>query len=146
MIAVDTNIFVYAFRPEAPRHARANEVLQELLESGRPWCLPWSVIHEFLAVVTQPRIWRVPATTSQGIAAVHAWGSAPGARLLAEGPGYGKLLNQVLDGDDVRGSRVFDARIVATCLLHGVRELWSADRDFSRYPQLTTRNPLLDPV
>lgn len=144
MIAVDTNILVYAFRPEAPRHARANEVLGQLLESGRPWCLPWSVIHEFLAVVTQPKIWRSPASTSQGLAAVVVWSSAPGARLVAEGPGYREVLEGLLTGDDVRGSRLFDARIVATCLLHGVRELWSADRDFSRFPQVSTRNPLLE--
>jgi uncharacterized protein len=143
MIALDTNILVYAFRPEAARHERANQVLKELLESGRPWCLPWSVAHEFLAVVTQPRIWRTPASPSQGLAALRAWRAAPGARLLAEGPAYAELLEGLLDGDDVRGSRVFDARIVATCLLHGVRELWSADRDLSRFPQLRTRNPLV---
>ena len=39
---------------------------------------------------------------------------------------------------------VHDARIAALCLSHGVRELWSADRDFSRFPALRTRNPLVE--
>jgi predicted nucleic acid-binding protein len=38
---------------------------------------------------------------------------------------------------------VHDARIAALCLQHGVRELWSADRDFNRFPALRTRNPLV---
>lgn len=143
MIALDTNVLVYAFRPDAPRHADANEALRGLLERGRPWALPWSVVHEFVAVVTQPRIWREPATTSLALAAVDSWLRAPGARLLAEGPGYREHLGAVLAGDDVRGSRVFDARIAATCLSHGIDELWSADRDLSRFPMLSVRNPLV---
>lgn len=143
MIALDTNLLVYAFRPDAARHVEANEALRGLLEGGRAWALPWSVVHEFVAVVTQPRIWREPATTSLALAAVDTWLGAPGARLIAEGPAYREHLDAVLSGDDVRGSRVFDARIAATCLSHGVDELWSADRDLSRFPMLRVRNPLV---
>ena len=38
-----------------------------------------------------------------------------------------------------------DARIAALCLSHGVSELWSADRDFSRFPDIAVRNPLVPP-
>jgi predicted nucleic acid-binding protein len=41
------------------------------------------------------------------------------------------------------GPRIHDARIAALCLHHGVRELWTADRDFSLFPSLKTRNPLI---
>jgi toxin-antitoxin system PIN domain toxin len=143
LIALDTNLLVYAFRPDVHRHDEANEALRGLLEGSRAWALPWSVVHEFIAVVTQPRIWREPATTSQALAAIDGWLRAPGARLLAEGPAYREHLDTILAGDDVRGGRVFDARIAATCLSHGVDELWSADRDLSRFPMLRVRNPLV---
>ncbi len=143
MIAVDTNILVYAYRPEAPRHAAANRCLARLLEAGDPWGLPWSVAHEFVAVVTQPRIWREPARPTQALQALEVWASAPGARLLTEGPAHLDALGALLEGDDVRGSRVFDARIAATCLAHGIDELWAADRDFTRFPSIRVRNPLL---
>ena len=42
------------------------------------------------------------------------------------------------------GPRIHDARIAALCLHHGVRELWTADRDFSAFPKLKTRNPLVN--
>jgi len=34
-------------------------------------------------------------------------------------------------------------RIATICLLHGIDELWTADRDFGRFPQLNARNPLI---
>ena len=41
---------------------------------------------------------------------------------------------------------VHDARVAALCIAHGVTELWTADRDFGRFPDLVTRNPLQDRV
>ena len=143
MIALDTNVLIAAFQPEAPRHAAADGALRGLLEDGAPWGLPWSAAHEFLAVVTQPKIWVRPASMSRGLAALDNWSAAPGCRMLAERPGYRQRLGELLAGGDVRGSRIFDARIAATCLVHGVDELWSVDRDFSRFPALRVRNPLL---
>jgi predicted nucleic acid-binding protein len=43
----------------------------------------------------------------------------------------------------VVGPRIHDARIAALCIQHGVDEIWTADRDFSRFPGIKTRNPLL---
>lgn len=143
MIALDTNVLVSAFQPEALRHRAADTALRRLLEGGQPWGLPWSVAHEFLAVVTQPRIWVQPASTSRGLSALDNWMGAPGCRLLTEGRGYRRRLGELLAGDDVRGSRIFDARIAATCLVHGVDEIWTADRDFSRFGALRVHNPLL---
>jgi len=43
----------------------------------------------------------------------------------------------------VSGPQIHDTRIAALCLANGVRELWTADRDSTRYPSLKIRNPLL---
>jgi predicted nucleic acid-binding protein len=53
------------------------------------------------------------------------------------------VLARLLANGQVTGARVHDARIAALCLAHGVSELWSADRDFTRFPELKTRNPLV---
>ena len=52
-------------------------------------------------------------------------------------------MRELIERGSVAGPRVHDARIAAVCILHGVRELWSADRDFSRFPDLKVRNPLI---
>ena len=69
--------------------------------------------------------------------------NSAGFHWLAEGPGYFEMLRKVAVPAKVQGGRIRDARIAALCLHHGVRELWSADRDFSAFPQLKVRNPLV---
>ncbi len=107
------------------------------------WGLPWIVAGEFYAVLTNARLWRVPQVDG-AIAALSAWIATPGAQLLSEPPGHWQQLRQLLARAQPKGSMVHDARIAAVCLAAGVSELWSVDRDFSWYPQLRVRNPLID--
>ena len=69
--------------------------------------------------------------------------SSPQLHLLAESPGYFDKLCDRAVAAKLFGPRIRDARIAALCLHHGVGELWSADRDFSAFPQLKVRNPLV---
>ncbi len=55
----------------------------------------------------------------------------------------GRLESGLLLGGLIVGPRVHDARIVGLCQEHGVSELWTADRDFSRLPGITVLNPLI---
>ncbi len=143
MIAVDTNVLVYAYRPDVPEHDAARAAVARLLDGGTAWAIPWTVAYEFLSVVTQPRIWRQPASPREAFGALVAWSEHGGAVLLAEAAGHREILSGLLDVAAVRGSRVFDARVAATCLEHGIRELWSVDRDFGRFGALKVVNPLL---
>ena len=101
-------------------------------------------MHEFLAVVTHPRIYAPPTPRALAFAAIKAWLESTGSHLLHEGPGYLDKLEKLCAQGKVAGGRIHDARIAAICLNHRVRELWTADRDFSIFPELKTRNPLLD--
>jgi toxin-antitoxin system PIN domain toxin len=145
VIAVDTNILVHAHREDSDWHEKARELVTELAESGAPWAIPWPCVHEFIAVVTHPRIWRPPTPLRIACDAVEAWRAAPGLVVLAETEGYWERLRPSLEGARIAGPRVHDARIASLCLLHGVKELWSADRDFHAFPALKVRNPLIAP-
>ena len=142
MIAVDTNILVYAHRSDSPFHSAAAEQVKRLAEARAPWALPWPCLHEFFSIVTHPRIYQPPSTANQAIAQIDAWLSSPSVVLLSEADTYWPTLRQMLEDGKVAGPMVHDGRIAALCKNSGVRELWSADRDFSRFPALTTRNPL----
>lgn len=144
MIAVDTNILVYAHRRDSDWHAVAAEVVRGLAEARDAWAIPWPCIHEFLAVVTHPRIYDPPSEMAAALDQVAAWLESPSLALLPEGPGYADHLANMLVASRVRGARVHDARIAALCVYHGVRELWSADRDFSRFSGPAVRNPLVE--
>jgi hypothetical protein len=144
VIAVDTNILIYAHREESEWHPSAFARIRVLAEAKAPWAIPWPCIHEFVAIVTHPSIFSPPTPLSAAIAQVAAWLESPSVVLLSESTGYWTTLGQVLKAGKISGPQVHDARIASLCLQHGVSELWSADRDFNRFPALSVRNPLLD--
>ena len=143
MIAVDTNVLVYAHREDSPWHPQAYARLQELAEGRAVWALPWPCVHEFLAIVTHPRIYAPPTPLALALDQVEAWLESPGLVVLAESENYWPELRQMLIAGLVAGPQVHDARVAALCRLHGVRELWTVDRDFSRFPGLKVKNPLV---
>jgi toxin-antitoxin system PIN domain toxin len=143
MIAVDTNLLVYAHREDSAWHGDAEQVLVELAEGSAPWAIPWPCVHEFLAIVTHPRIYAPPTPLARAMDQVEAWRESPTLVLLAESEAYWPHLRAFLQAGRVVGPKIHDARVAALCRLHGVRELWSADRDFGRFHGLRVRNPLV---
>lgn len=144
MIALDSNILVHAHRADSPWHDSASACVRRLAEGRAAWAIPWPCVHEFLNIVTHPRVYRPPSTLAQALDQVDAWIESPSLVLLHEGDGYWPVLRPLLERGRIVGPRVHDARIAAICSLHGVRELWTADRDFSSLPAVTIRNPLIE--
>ncbi len=144
MIAVDTNILVYSHREDSAFFKPAEEVVRTLAEAGKDWAIPWPCIHEFVAIVTHPHIYRPPTPLERACTQVRAWIESPHLHCIGEIEAvYWPVLESLLQNGSIAGPKVHDARIAAVCLCHGIDELWTADRDFSRFPGLTVRNPLV---
>lgn len=143
MIAIDSNLLVYAHREDSPWHSAAYACLVKLAEGRAPWAIPWPCLHEFLAIVTHPRIYDPPTPLDNAIDQVEAWLESPSLVLLAELEGYWTVVCSLLRAGHASGPRVHDARVAALCLQHGASELWTVDRDFSRFSGLKFRNPLV---
>ena len=143
MIAVDTNILVYAHREDSRWHDIALARIANLAEGKSPWAIPWPCVHEFLAIVTHPRIYAPPTPLAGAIDQIEAWFESPSLVVLAETEGYWPELRSALEHGRISGPQVHDARVAALCTDYGVRELWSADRDFGRFPHLNVVNPLV---
>jgi uncharacterized protein len=142
MLAVDTNVLVYAHRREATEHAVALAKMRQLVAEPDAWAIPWPCIYEFFSVVTNPKIWKAKASTpAQAWAQLDAWTAAPNLRLLSETEGFLPVLERLVSNPRVRGPIVHDARVAALCLAHGVEALLSRDRDFSLFPELVMINP-----
>ena len=143
MIAVDTNLLVYAHRRDSSFHDAARNTIEVLAEGKAAWAIPWPCVHEFLAVVTHPRIFSPPSTMEQAAEQVDAWLESPSSVLLGEAPDHWAILRRQLLAGAITGPKVHDGRIAAICVANGVRELLSSDRDFSRFPELEVVNPLV---
>ncbi|HEX6017451.1 MAG TPA: TA system VapC family ribonuclease toxin [Burkholderiaceae bacterium] len=143
MIAVDTNLLVYAHRVDAEFHAEALARITALAESTAAWAIPWPCLHEFYAIVTHRRIYAPPTPPARALDQIAAWLESPSLVLLAESAGHWSTLKALLASARIQGSLVHDARIAALCLQHGVTTLWTADRDFARFAPLQAVNPLV---
>lgn len=143
MIAVDTNILVYAHRADTEWHAAAASAVRTLAEGRAAWVIPWPCVHEFLSIVSNPKVFKHPTPPEAAVDQISAWIESPGLSLLSEGAGYWNALAPLILRAKVRGGAVHDARIAAICLENGISELWTADRDFSRFAELKARNPLV---
>lgn len=142
MIAIDTNILVYAHREDSDFHEEALKAVLALAEGSRLWGIPWPCVHEFISIVTHPSIYSPPTPLKTALDAMEVWLESPFCRMIGEGQGYFQRLRELAEGGKVRGPMIHDARIAAICLHNGVTELWTADRDFSRFKPLKTVNPL----
>jgi predicted nucleic acid-binding protein len=117
--------------------------LSDLAEAGSPWAIPWPCIHEFLSVVTSPRVFQKPTPLTHALDQVEAWMQSPLLHLIGEGPTHWKRLRSTLEAGNIVGAKVHDARIHAICADQGAAVLWSADRDFNRFQGLRVLNPLI---
>jgi uncharacterized protein len=143
VIAVDTNILVYAHNSACAFHEQAYSCMQTLAEGSKPWGIPVGCLHEFLAVVTNPKIFSPPSSTAEALSQIEAWLESPQASLLHSGVEHWSTLAAISRAGKLAGGQFHDARIAATCIENGVSVLWSADRDFSRFKLLKTTNPLI---
>jgi toxin-antitoxin system PIN domain toxin len=139
MIAVDTNILIYAHRAEFPEHVAARKLLAGLAEGSELWALPVFCLGEFLRVVTHPAILKPPSDLPVAKRSLEALLDSPSVRVLSPGDRFPPLLLQTVADARATGNLVFDAQIVAVCRENGVETIWSNDRDLLRFPGVKAR-------
>jgi len=140
MIAIDTNLLVYAHRSRTPEHARARKAL-ERASAAQGWGFAAASLTEYWAIATHPSSDGRPSTANQAGAFIRALVQA-GAQIWLPGPGFGDRLMQLATDLDVFGARVFDLQIALVAFEGGATELWTHDARFVRIPGLRTHDPL----
>ena len=137
MIAVDTNVLVYAHRKDTDRHVQAFSWLKTLAEGDIPWALPVFCLGEFLRVVTHRSIFPGPSTPTQAMDAIDSILESPSVRVLNPSGSYCHLLRSAILEGNVKGNLVFDAQIAALCRENGIKHLLTEDQDFTRFSMLS---------
>ncbi|MDA0989834.1 MAG: PIN domain-containing protein [Verrucomicrobia bacterium] len=135
MIALDTNILIYAHRGGAARHRAAQAYIQRAADAGA-WGLASPVVAEFWSQVTHPRF-PGGASTSQQAAAFLDSIVAAGARVLLPRPAFAASLIRDAADLGVSGVRIFDLQIALIAVGGGATELWTYDARFTDVPGLS---------
>ena len=141
MIAVDTNILVYAARPETPWHRQAVKLLASFAEQGDTWAIPWPCAYEFMRVVTHAKVFSPPSTLEETLASLEQLRESPSLIMLGDGRGHFRHMIGTIRESGATGNLCHDAHIAALCVEHGVSEFYTMDRDFSRFPGLKITRP-----
>ena len=141
MIAIDTNLLVYAHRERTPQHRLARKALELASAGSRGWGMAAAVLPEFWSVVTHPASEGRPSNPSQAAAFVRALTDA-GAVIWLPGPGFGERLLQIACDLTVSGPRIFDLQIALAAFEGGATELWTHDAAFVTVPGLRVSDPL----
>jgi toxin-antitoxin system PIN domain toxin len=141
MIAVDTNLLVYAHRSGLPEHRRAQRALEKACGNPKGWAIPTFCAAEFWAVVTHPSGSPRPskAAEAQGFLAELC---AAGAKVLYPRDGFMERLTGLASDLKIEGHRIFDLQIALVSFEGGASEIWTHDRHFASLPGLPARDPL----
>lgn len=143
MIALDTNLLVYAHRARTPEHARARKAIERAAGDPSGWGMAAVSVAEFWAVATHPASEGKPSTPKQAAAYI-AELIAAGAQVWLPGSGFGERLLQVAADLNVVGPRIFDLQIALSVFEGGATELWTHDAKFVKIPGLRLHDPLRD--
>jgi predicted nucleic acid-binding protein len=142
MIALDTSVLAFAVNRFAPEHARAAQVVDELANGDVPWNVPWSVMHEFLRLVTHPHAAARALRSSDAWAFAGELIASPSVRLLSPTARHALVLVEVLGMSGQASGLPLGLETAVLLREHGIRELLSCDRGMRRYPFLSVRNPV----
>ncbi len=141
MIAIDTNLLVYAHRSRTAEHPRARKAIERAAADEAGWGIAGASVTEFWAIATHPASAGRPSTPDQAAAFVRALVRA-GAQIWLPGPGFADRLLQLAADLEVVGARVFDLQIALAVFEGGATDLWTHDRRFVKIPGLRLHDPL----
>jgi uncharacterized protein len=139
---VDPNLLLYASDEDSPHHEAARKRLHELAAGPVLLYLFWPVVMAYLRIATHPRIFDRPMEPAQARANIASLLGRRHVRCPGEDAGFWTVYEQTVSDDTIRGNLVPDSHLVALMRQHGVRTIWTADRDFRRFNGITPRDPL----
>ena len=141
MIVVDANLLIYSYDSDSPHHKKSRAWVEQTFSSAEPVGLPWQTVTAFLRVITNRKLPGSRLTVEQAAQPVDEWLAQPNVRMLAPGDEHWSELKRMMVEGRASGPLVSVAELVALTVEHaGV--LYSADRDFARFPGLRWKNPL----
>ncbi|MBI2678197.1 MAG: PIN domain-containing protein [Candidatus Koribacter versatilis] len=141
MILVDANILLYAYDPGARHHEAARRWLAHAFTDEPSVGLPWPMIHAFLRISTNPRLYEAPYSTAEAAGIVAGWLALQNVRAVVAGDRHWEILAGLVAATGVRGPAITDAALAALAIEHAAI-LYSTDRDFARFPGLKWKDPL----
>jgi toxin-antitoxin system PIN domain toxin len=137
----DVNVLLYASDGSSSHHGAASTFLSDCAARGEIVCLGWPTVMNYLRIATHPAIFRQPLGHAEALRNVERLLALPHVRMLSEEDGFLDLYRDTAGSVPVRGNLVPDAHLATLLRQHGVRILYTNDRDFRKFDFLEVVNP-----
>lgn len=132
MLMPDVNVLVYAHREESLHHDRYATWLIDLAGGPEPFAVSEFTLHDFLRVVTNPRIFVPPTSMVDAFQFIDNLVSRSICSLIRPGPNHWSIFRRLCETGTVKGKLVADAVHAALAIESGC-EWVTADTDFARF-------------
>jgi uncharacterized protein len=139
--SLDVNVLLYASDRSSDRHVRARRFVATCAAGPEILCLAWPTLMSYLRIATHPRIFSAPLTPDEALGNVLALIELPHVRAVSELDGFLDAYKHVAGEIPVRGNLVPDAHVAGILFQHGVRTVYTNDRDFRKFQSLDVRDP-----
>lgn len=134
VLAVDTNILVYAADSDSPFHAQSRAWLERQRSRADGWYTTWGILYEFLRVTTHQRVMKNPWNAAQAWSFISALLASPGLSLLVPTGRHADVAAQTIkEYPHVAGNLFHDAHTAILMREHGIRRICTRDTDFHRF-------------
>ena len=140
--AFDVNILLYASDSSSPYFERARSFIESCITQKEIFTVAWPTVMGYLRIATHPAVFDQPLSPDEAMANIETLLSLPHARFLSEEEGFWAVYRATTSEVPIRGNLVLDAHLAALLRYHGVKTLYTHDRDFLKFPFLDVRDPL----
>ena len=145
--ALDVNILLYASDTSSPHFERARSFVESCTVQDEVFTVAWSTVMGYLRIATHPAIFDQPLSPDEAMTNIEMLLNLPQVRFLSEEEGFWDVYRSTTAEVPTRGNLVPDAHLAALLRQHGVKTLYTHDRDFLKFSFLDIRDPLLsDPT
>jgi len=143
VLAVDTNVLVYAADADSQFHSPCRDWLERQRSRPDAWYTTWAILYEFLRVTTHPRVMRRPWSLAVAWEFVTALLASPGLAVLVPTLRHADVAAELIsEMPHLAGNLLHDAHTAILMREHGVTRICTRDSDFHRFPFLEVIDPL----
>lgn len=142
MIVPDANLLLYAYDSGSPFHEASRSWWEACLTGNESVGLTYPTLFAFLRISTNGRVYANPMTLAESSGHLQSWLTRSVSRVLDAPADHAHHVITLLSAaGGTAGNLVTDAQIASLAMSHRA-VVYTADRDFLRFPNIQCRFPL----
>jgi len=143
MFVVDTNILVYAANEDQGEYDICKPLVEKWCNQTGIWHVTWGILYEFMRVVTHPRVFVRPWSSSEAWRFIESLLLSPGLVVLTETERHSTVATEFFNAHRyASGNLIFDVHTAVLMKEHGISTIYTRDSEFHKFSFVSVVDPL----